>query len=209
MSVERKRPPETLASPQGHLVNQEKATKSCATLGGDTKRRRLDIQTSYTSPPTTAASLPPIPLLYHLAITAHQGARQHLQQAFIPTSVSQVGNTGHPPIVATATDERGSSPFTHDPQAADKALGLLLLALDCLRMGLTSNDLSDKERVAFTLEFGVIGVKVLKANSSPLLSDKGEDRVPQIEVEVRSLMEDVQDAVASGVSRSMRSLSVI
>ena len=197
-----KRPPGALR-PHKPLVGRDVHSNSSATLGGDFKRRRPNIPpSSYfsdTPVPTFPPPLPVIPLLYHLALSAHHASHRHLQQAFIPGSVIREEALDPPKFTAPPVVEyKRPETVTHDPQAADKALGLLLLALDLLKAGLASKDLSDKERVAFSLEFGVVGVKVLKGSESQG-STKTQDKRASIQVERGKLVGEVQDAVASGV----------
>ncbi len=198
-SMARKRPPDILDPFEGDQNVLKESAKSYASLSGNIKRKRLECPSSSTSctPPVSSITpLPAIPLLYQLALSAHHSSQRHLQQAFIPSSVLCEADAGYPPIAST-----GQIPlFIHDARAHDKALGLLLLALDLLRIALASNELSDKERVAFTLEFGVVGVKLL-AVFRPTAPLKGNETQVEDKVDVERLMGDVQYAVASGVCR--------
>jgi hypothetical protein len=82
-----------------------------------------------------------IPLLYHLAASAHNASAHHLQQAFLPPTIS---------------------PYIRDLSAHKKCMDLLLLALDLLKLGL-DQVLSIRERAAFACEYGVVGLKVVAA----------------------------------------------
>ncbi len=196
-----KRPPEVSTKPEFLPDVIQEDVKSFATTSGDLKRRRLDnpssSSTSTTSPPLESY-LPSIPLLFHLATSAHHASHQHLQQVFIPSFVNCEGNDGYPPIISARPGRTQSQIFTHDEKAGDKAIGLLLLALDLLRAGLLSTDLSEKERVAFSLEYGTIGMKVLTACGS--LRTKSE-LVAAEKLDHLRLRGEVEDAVASGVYR--------
>ena len=195
-------PPETLRI---HLKHERGAghSETSASVGGDLKRRRLNSPSSssnsITSPPLVSPSLPAIPLLYHLAVSAHHASHRHLQQAFIPSFAIREEAIDGPKSTTPAFDQyKRPETVVHDPNAADKALGLLLLALDLLKAGLASMDLSDKERVAFSLEFGVVAVKVLKGSEGQA-SAKNQEKGVSNQVERGKLVGDVQDAVASGV----------
>ncbi|CAD6588699.1 MAG: hypothetical protein TREMPRED_005127, partial [Tremellales sp. Tagirdzhanova-0007] len=195
-------PPETLRI---HLKHERGAghSETSASVGGDLKRRRLNSPSSssnsITSPPLVSPSLPAIPLLYHLAVSAHHASHRHLQQAFIPSFAIREEAIDGPKSTTPAFDQyKRPETVVHDPNAADKALGLLLLALDLLKAGLASMDLSDKERVAFSLEFGVVAVKVLKGSEGQA-SAKNQEKGVSNQVERGKLVGDVQDAVASGL----------
>ena len=187
-----KRPPEHTGSYQSTpSVERED--------GGDLKRRKVSLAgpMGFDSRPASSSTppplVPPIPLLYHLALSAHHAVHRHLQQLFIPAEVDCDPNAGLPLITS---DARATLPFTHDPEAGLKALSLLLIALDFLRAGLASRDLSDRERVAFGLEFGVIGVKVLATTRTGGV--KGN--IMEYEVDTGRLFKNVQDAVGTAVS---------
>jgi hypothetical protein len=81
--------------------------------------------------------------------------------------------------------------LTPDPHAADTALALQLLALDLLSAGLKLPNLSDSERAVFTIEWLSIGIKVRQSGKGSV-----------------SLAEDMQDAIASGVSRKVSRLTI-
>ena len=169
-------------------------------MNGDFKRRRLDNnQTSFsrTPPYSPISPYPDKPLLYHLAIQAHHAARNHLQQVFIPSTV--ITTEASTSIKCTRPDTTGSQTFTHDSQAPEKAVGLLLLALQILKIGLEAKDLSDVERVAFSYEFGLVGVKIL--DTYRLRSSvKGKQKALARGIDVDKIKDDVQVTLASGVS---------
>ncbi|ORY27685.1 hypothetical protein BCR39DRAFT_537919 [Naematelia encephala] len=107
------------------------------------------------SAPVGEAHLPLLPSLYHLAIAAKNASSTHLQQVFIPPEVSSAQGTAFPLV------SRSGIPYEPDPAAASKALGLQLLALDLLKLGMASKDITDRERVAFSIEIGLVSEKVL------------------------------------------------
>lgn len=156
--------------------------------------------------------IPIAALLYHYAQVAHQTSHVHLQQAFVPTHISTDRSSGYSIIKLYSSSSSSSWPqqssssnrFNHDPQAFAKALGLQLYALDLLRAGLGMNNLSDMEKVAFSLEFGVVGIKVYMAQQQILQSkSKGKEK-EKIEgaqvVDCQRLMDDMQDIVGQAVS---------
>lgn len=197
----RKRPPDKWEQPLTLTVLPGADLKASATVGGDLKRRRLDVPSSSTAstPLPTASYLPFTPLLYHLAISAHHAAHRHLQQFFIPSSVTCQADADYPPIVPSSPVSAEPFIYTPDNQAGEKSLGLLSLSLHLLRAGLAAPDLSDKEKVVFGLEFGVVGLKVL--NTVTMVQDgkgKGMETVPKVDVE--RLFTDVENAIGSGVS---------
>jgi hypothetical protein len=139
--------------------------------------------------------IPTIPLLYHLAITAHHAAQSHLQQAFIPPNVSCEFHSGYPPITIPTLDYQKPKAFEHDVNAARKVIGLQVLALDLLRRGLDSNELSDREKIAFGLEFGEVGIKVVACGR--MKWGKGKE-VESVGLE--KLEGDMQDVIGEAVS---------
>lgn len=158
------------------------------------KRQRL-------SPPGSSSPLSPLliitniasrALLYHTALSAHQASHFHLQQAFVPANVRCDSSDNFTNIHPTGAVRL----FDHDHQAADKALGLQLLALDLLHVGLGTSELSDRERVAFGVEFAEIALKVLQALKAEL--GKGKRK----EVDKEKLLGDVRDTLAISVSHS-------
>lgn len=64
------------------------------------------------------------------------------------------------------------------------------------------NNLSDMERVAFSLEFGVVGIKVYMAQQQILQSkSKGKEKIEGAQVvDCQRLMDDMQDIVGQAVS---------
>jgi hypothetical protein len=95
-----------------------------------------------------------IPLLYHLAASAHNASAHHLQQAFLPPTIS--------PTTTSSILLTDGSPYIRDLSAHKKCMDLLLLALDLLKLGL-DQVLSIRERAAFACEYGVVGLKVVAA----------------------------------------------
>ncbi|KIR32042.1 hypothetical protein I352_05671 [Cryptococcus deuterogattii MMRL2647] len=161
--------------------------------------------------------IPIAALLYHYAQVAHQTSHVHLQQAFVPTHISTDRSSGHSIIKlyssssSSLTQQTSSSNrFNHDPQAFIKALGLQLYALDLLRAGLGMNNLSDMERVAFSLEFGVVGIKVYMAQQQTLQSkSKGKEKVEGAQVvDCQRLMDDMQDIVGQAFFVAQRQSSL-
>lgn len=158
--------------------------------------------------------IPITALLYHYAQVAHQTSHVHLQQAFVPTHISTDRSSGYSIIKLYSSSSSSSSSltqqssssnrFNRDPQAFAKALGLQLYALDLLRAGLDMNNLSDMEKVAFSLEFGIVGIKVYMAQQQILQNkSKGKEK-EKIEgaqvVDCQRLMDDMQDIVGQAVS---------
>jgi hypothetical protein len=132
--------------------------------------------------PPPPIDIPLLPSLYHLAASAHHASAQHLQQAFVPL------NTSLPPTADIAPIRpRPDCLFQPDPAALDKATALLIFALDALRTGLAINSIAEKERVAFSIEFGHVAVKLLRA--APTCIDT--ERIQQ----------DAREAVGVAVSR--------
>lgn len=170
---------------------------------------RLLNQQRQQQPVPQSPCIPIAALLYHYAQVAHQTSHVHLQQAFVPTHISTDRSSGHSIIKlyssssSSLTQQTSSSNrFNHDPQAFTKALGLQLYALDLLRAGLGMNNLSDMERVAFSLEFGVVGIKVYMAQQQILQSkSKGKEKIEGAQVvDCQRLMDDMQDIVGQAVS---------
>jgi hypothetical protein len=153
--------------------------------------------------------LPTTPLLYHLAASAHHASHRHLQQAFVPSNISCHGNAEYPIVTIPAVPSHAAPvPFTHDPAAASKAFGLLLLALDLLRIGLASNDLTYVERAAFGLEFATVGLKVL--DTLRKAAEKGRGKHPELVVVDRArLVGDMQEAISSSVRRHFSTLQTL
>ncbi|WVF66742.1 hypothetical protein IAT40_001484 [Kwoniella sp. CBS 6097] len=160
--------------------------------------------THHAATPSTAA------LLYHAARSAHQAAHHHLQQFFMPLTLE----TDFTPVSSNIPLYSSSSSrhlqFTHDAQAAAKALGLQLLALDFLQAGLAIPDLSDSERVAFALEFGNVGLKVYEACAKNKGSRKGKEKSlkhPEA-INTAKLMGDMQDIVGQAYFTAQRQSSL-
>ncbi|WVR04107.1 hypothetical protein IAU60_001106 [Kwoniella sp. DSM 27419] len=164
--------------------------------GADFKRKKLSpaMDKPLTTPLSTSA------LLYHTALTAHQASHHHLQQAFVPhsTLVIPEADSHHLPMYHDSI--RGS--FYHDLASASKALGLQLFALDLLRAGLTSKDLSESEMVAFAVEFGVVGTKVI---TSCRVGGKGKTPV---RIDIEGLITDLEDVLGRAHLTAMRQTSL-
>ena len=176
----------------------------------DSKRRKLDIaqpvaresrptngSPSSRPPPSQSArfdaqssDLSP-PILYHMATSAHTSSQEHLQQAFIPPHVAYDAQAGYDPILASSSSRQSYRP---DRQAATRSFALLLFALDLLDLGLKDLGLSDQERVAFTLEFTSVAMKVV-------LAWRLEDiRRTFLQFQVDNLLSDAAELVDSSVS---------
>ena len=155
---------------------------------------------------TSRITIPDHVLLYHLAQSAHQASRRHLQQAFVPSWVSCKLDDAHHPI--SMIREAGSTgPFMHDTGAADKSLALLLHALDLLRLGLKQKDLSDRDRVLFGLEHAIVGVKVLAACQASIKQRKGKDAAGLLhKVDCKKLAEDLRSYIGQSVQPLTSSL---
>jgi hypothetical protein len=82
--------------------------------------------------------------------------------------------------------------FQHDPLAIAKIIGLQILALDLLKAGLGARELSDRERVAFGLEFAIVGFKVLTVRKFG--KGKGVEMVDMTRLET-----DVQQVLGESV----------
>lgn len=154
-------------------------------------------------PPPQAPYIPIAALLYHSAQVAHQTSHVHLQQAFVPTQISTDRTSGSSIIklysYSSTSQSSQSNRFSHDPHAFAKALGLQLYALDLLRAGLDINSLSDKEKVAFSLEFGVVGMKVYMAQQILQSKSKGKEKIEGVQVDCQRLMDDMQNIVGQAV----------
>ncbi|RSH94344.1 hypothetical protein EHS25_004147 [Saitozyma podzolica] len=116
--------------------------------------------------------------------------------------VASIGSTS-----ATTVGNTSTKPFQHDPGAATKALGLLLLSLHLLRIGIDSKELSYAERVAFGLEFATVGFKVLNIlrEAKAMPPDKAPELPP---VDVTKLVADMQGAIGSSMSIAQRNPSL-
>ena len=173
-------------------VNATEQLLLAVLLRSPTKTAMTEPMAEYPTASTSTAPLldiPVVPILYHLATSAHQASHHHLHQIYVPRNVS--------PAKAEAIELNtpfGPIPFQHDSQARRKALGFLLLALDLLRLGLNRKELSESERVAFGLEFGVVGMKVLDASR---LTGKGKAVSVEDPEKLRS---DVAETLSQSVS---------
>ncbi|WWC68929.1 uncharacterized protein I206_102865 [Kwoniella pini CBS 10737] len=167
----------------------------------DLKRRKLSPDIYQTIPSRLSSPSVTLPqplntvtnaaLLYHFAISAHRASHVHLQQAFVHPSISSttIANVHLFPLYSADPPR----PFAHDPNAAAKALDLQLLALDLLRAGLSQGGLSEKEKVAFGLEFGIIGLKAYSALYKPVVG-KGKTSNGK-QVDAARLIGDIQEIV--------------
>jgi hypothetical protein len=169
-------------------------TRTAQTVAGDDEHPAVEPVATVDTSPNPITDIPLIPHLYHLALTAHHAASTHLQQVFIPSTVSTDNSDGFQPVATCVNGE--NVPFVHDPQAVQKSLGLLLLSLDLLKLGLASREISEVEKVHFGLEFGQVGVKVLRAHHV-LAKGKGNEREM---VDVARVKHDVREYVVDSVS---------
>lgn len=165
---------------------------SCATVIHNTVRTdpvELALPT-----PTPLPLIPAVPHLYHLAVSAHRDASRHLQQIFIPSTIAHPTVDSFEPIVTIRNGQ--SLTYQPDPLARDKALGLLLLSLDLLRVGFAAKEISEVDKVHFGIEFALVTVEVLRAHKmAPAGKGKAVDKV-----DVARIRSDARDAVANGVS---------
>ncbi|WVN85468.1 uncharacterized protein L203_100614 [Cryptococcus depauperatus CBS 7841] len=153
-------------------------------------------------------------LLYHHAQQAHQAAQHHYQQAFLPGSVSLDRKAGYPLIKLCDLSNPfyhayASHRFFHDPEASAKALGLQLFALDLLKTGLGSNKLSNKERVAFSLEFGLVGIKVYSAWQAVRRKGRNKETEISLKIDYQRLIDDLQDVVGQACFIAQRQSSLL
>lgn len=140
------------------------------------------------SPPTAA-------VLYHLAVSAHIASHVHLQQVFVPSTVSF--EAADSPIIYTAEASGSKHHFRHDARAAGKAVGLLLFSLDSLKTALGLQDLSYAERLNFAIEFGLVALELLSVADHDL---RGRSRdYPCIATDL--LKEELQDVLGALVGQ--------
>ena len=139
----------------------------------------------------------PSALMYHMAVSAHRHSRSHLQQAFIPGTIEINAHAVYPPILASTGPSTLRAPFTSDHLAATKAFALLLFALDLLSTGLKSNQLLDRERVAFTIEFAIIATKAARS------LQRRELKMAFPSVDPESIIANASDLVNISVSVSI------
>ncbi|WWC87569.1 uncharacterized protein L201_002459 [Kwoniella dendrophila CBS 6074] len=180
----------------------------------DLKRRKLSPdshQVSSSSTPTSSSTSSPSTvstpaLLYHFAVSAHHASHRHLQQAFVHPSIST--DPGQGMLLAPLYSLSQSQPFVHDSEAAAKALGLQLMALDFLRAGLAYPNLSEKERVAFGLEFGIIGLKVYMSCKEDV-KGKGKKTDKNRNVDTARLIGDMQEIVGQSYFISQKQTSFL
>ena len=170
-------------------LSSQSTIASSATYSQSTSYLKNDSSDAPT--PSTSA------LLYHMAISAHRQSHCHLQQAFIPTNVDIKANAGYSPVLASAGPSGVQRPFAGDDQAAQKGFALLLFALDLLWTGLKSNQLSDRERVAFTIEFGIIATKAARSHK------RREIKVAFPTVDPESIIADASDVVNTSVGHRL------
>jgi hypothetical protein len=148
-----------------------------------------------TPPPTAKFDIPSNAVLYHLAVSAHRASTQHLQQVFVPKSISIRPSGEYTPLSAGCLDQPSIS-YRYDPQAFKKTLSLLLLSLDLLRIGTATKDLSEREEVAFGLEFGLVAAKIIEVDAK-----RSDEKGKQAEmIDLRRLKHDAKDVVANAVS---------
>lgn len=155
------------------------------------------VQTPTPAAPSPAVeAIPTAPLLFHAAVSAHHSATYHLHQAFVPKDVKDGAQGG----MKRATPS-GKTLFTHDAEALNTALRLLVMALDLLRSGFYMPDLSDSERAAFGLEFANVAAKVL-ATEEPVKKLLSKDELPHVHIGIdyARLLTDVEDVTTKTVS---------
>ena len=138
--------------------------------------------------------------LYHLAHTADEASSRHLQQVFLPSDLQCRDNAGHPPMRTTGLTPDEIHVVRTDPMATSKAVGMLIMALDLLRLGIKRYTLSDREMIAFSLEFAIIAVKLYGYEKR----SKGKERATTL-VDGTRLLNDAADAIANAVGPQMRS----
>ncbi|GMK54396.1 hypothetical protein CspeluHIS016_0109820 [Cutaneotrichosporon spelunceum] len=143
------------------------------------------------APAPLPEAIPTAPLLFHTAVSAHHNATFHLQQVFVPRQVLGGDKGGMKRETAS-----GKVLFTHDPDALNTALRLLVIALDLLRTGFNMPNLSDSERAAFGLKFATVAAKVL-ATEDPVkrLLTKDELARVQVVIDHKRLASDVDDVM--------------
>lgn len=193
-------------TPQKRPLPSDYVSSAAVEEGGkESKIRRVEHEAAEGEQRTTSQPQPPgpplptIPYIYHLALQAHFASHQHLQQAFIPAEIGPTSNTGEGIKVALA-GSGGHVAFKPDPQARAKSVSLLLFALDLLKLGLNSKLLSDRERVAFGHEFGVVALKVLSAA-------RHQQSKSRAWVDEQRLSEDAAEIIGNSVSISQDSSS--
>ena len=151
---------------------------------------------AHATPPTTyKIDIPVHAALYSLAVSAHCASAQHLQQVFIPSNIAIRPSNECIPLRVYLPDE-SSILFRHDTHALKKSVSLLLLALDLLRIGIKSKDLSEREEVAFGLEFGLVAAKIIEVEA---IKTDGKGKQAAI-IDIDRLKLDGRDAVANAVS---------
>lgn len=146
-------------------------------------------QSATLTPPIDDPIIPLIPHLFHLAVTARAAASRHLQQIFIPAHVNLRPRGGIGGINASPHHGAHTS-YQPDVNSRDKALGLLVLALDLLREGLNLKGVSEKDRVVFGTEFGQAAMQLLQSNMHQTLGGIDMDRIRQ----------DAWDTIGNAVS---------
>jgi hypothetical protein len=154
------------------------------------------VPTPSPAPAPLPDAIPTAPLLFHAASSAHHNATYHLHQVFVPQDVRDGKYGGMKRATAS-----GKVLFTHDTDALNTALRLLVMALDLLRTGFYMPDLSDSERAAFGLEFATVAAKVL-ATQGPVKNLLSKDELERVLVVIdyRRLASDVEDVMTKTVS---------
>jgi hypothetical protein len=143
--------------------------------------------------------IPDAALLYHHAYSAWQAAQNHLTQAFIPSNITPASSGIDPIWLLDPSNPNRSIKYNPDPEASNKALSLQILALDFLKIGLGMSDLPDKERVAFGILFGKVGLQVLSGQKT-LQDRKGKGKAGSaLEVDAERLIQDVEEQINRSV----------
>lgn len=189
------------------MSNGQKRTRTVAPmldLGTSAESQVTSVALS--TPPASSShassqAIPDAALLYYLAVRAHHSAHLHLQQVFVPHRIRTDAEPGT--AIPLNSNPTMSTAFEHDYQATDKALALLVMALDYLKLGLASRSLSDRERVAFGVEFAQVGLKVLRTlktgRDEQRRSSKGKERSLEERVDAAGLSADLHDILSTTV----------
>lgn len=205
-----KRPLQDLSVPKSPPQSRLNVESSTPHLGESSKRRKLshdsdDVHLAPVPSLKSSTPLPNLPLLYHLALSAHRASSRHLQQSFIPPYIDTTPSPTYPPITIPDLYTSSHKPFTHDPEAPKKSLDLLILALDLLKTGLRISEISDREVAYLGYEYGIIGLKVymtaLRAEEEVSHAKaKGKEVAGRGGVESKVIMADMLEVVSRAVS---------
>lgn len=155
-------------------------------------------------PVESATDIPDLPdaaLLYHYAYSAWQAAHRHLAQTFIPTTTTPASSSVDPIWITDPENPDHTIKYRPDTDAAYKPLSLHILAIDMLKIGLGMSDLPDKERVAFGILFGKVGLEVLSGQKA-LRDRKGKQKASLgmlHDVDEKRLIQDVEEQINRSV----------